>query len=255
MRADNVSNVGARAVSFSPLGKGSALVTGNYDIPVARVRARAVFTHTTPTQAYRSSGRPEVTLAIERLIDLAADATGIDRVGLRRRNLIGEAQMPYANPFGMVYDSGRYTENMALAMRLADWSGFSRRRAEARARGKLLGLGLANYVESSTGPPREQARMTARPDGVGEGGIGTPAAGQGHETSFAQVAAAGLGLELEAVSILSRATDLVSFGGGTHSGRSMRMAGTVIALPAGDLIAGGKRRAGPAPGARPGGMT
>ncbi|MGH7730084.1 MAG: xanthine dehydrogenase family protein molybdopterin-binding subunit, partial [Candidatus Eiseniibacteriota bacterium] len=168
MRADNVSNVGARAVSFSPLGKGSALVTGNYDIPVARVRSRAVFTNTVPTQAYRSSGRPEVTFALERLIDLAAGKTGIDRLELRRRNLIDDAQMPYANPFGMVYDSGRYAENMALVTHLADWAGFDGRRAEALARGTLLGRGLANYVESSVGTPREQARMTARPEGIVE---------------------------------------------------------------------------------------
>src|SRR6266849_4204692 len=207
-----------------------ALVTGNYDIPLARVRARAVFTNTTPTQAYRSSGRPEVTFAIERLIDLAADATGFDRTELRRRNLIGEASMPYANPFGMVYDSGRYAENMALVTHLADWAGFSERCAEARARGKLLGRGLANYVESSTGTPREQARMTVCADGIVEIVIGTQSAGQGHETSFAQVAAAALGLDVEAVRIL-------------HSGRSMRMAGAVIALAADDLIAEGKRRA------------
>ena len=163
--------------------------------------------------------------------------------------------MPYANPFGMVYDSGRYAENMALAMRLADWSGFSRRRAEARARGKLLGLGLANYVESSTGTPREQARMTVRADGIVEVVIGTQSAGQGHETSFAQVAAAGLGLDVEAVRILSGDTNLVSFGGGTHSGRSMRMAGAVIALAADDLIAEGKRRAALALEAAPGDMT
>src|SRR5262245_15806039 len=111
-RADNISNAGARAVSFSPLGKGSALVTGNYHIPLARVRARAVFTNTVPTQAYRSSGRPEVTFDIERLIDLASRQTGIDRIVLRRRNLIDDAQMPYTNPFGMTYDSGRYAENM-----------------------------------------------------------------------------------------------------------------------------------------------
>src|SRR5256712_927394 len=225
MRADNVSNVGARAVSFSPLGKGSALVTGNYDIPLARVRARAVFTNTTPTQAYRSSGRPEVTFAIERLIDLAADATGFDRTELRRRNLIGEASMPYANPFGMVYDSGRYAENMALVMHLANWAGFSERCGEARARGKLLGRGLANYVESSTGTPREQARMTVRAARAVEVVIGTQSAGQGHETSLAQVAAAGLGLDVEAALNLAGDTDLVGFGGGTHSGRSIRMAG------------------------------
>jgi carbon-monoxide dehydrogenase large subunit len=242
LRADNISNVGARAVSFSPLGKGSALVTGNYDIPLARVRARAVFTNTVPTQAYRSSGRPEVTYAIERLIDLAAATTGFDRLELRGRNLIGEARMPYANPFGMVYDSGRYPENMALVMRLADWAGFEARRAEARARGRLLGRGLANYVESSVGTPREQARMTVRAEGIVEVVIGTQSAGQGHETSFAQVAAQSLGLGVDAIRIRLGDTDLVRFGGGTHSGRSMRMAGTVIALAAADLIAEGKRR-------------
>jgi carbon-monoxide dehydrogenase large subunit len=243
LSADNISNVGARAVSFSPLGKGSALVTGNYDIPLARVRARAVFTNTVPTQAYRSSGRPEVTFAIERLIDLAAAETGIDRIELRRRNLIDPASMPYANPFGMVYDSGRYAENMTLAMRLADWEGFAGRRAQAQARGTLLGRGLANYVESSVGTPREQARLITRPEGIVDVVIGTQSAGQGHETSFAQVAAERLELDVAAVRILLGDTDLVRAGGGTHSGRSMRMAGTVIALASDDLIAEGKRRA------------
>jgi carbon-monoxide dehydrogenase large subunit len=248
LRADNVSNVGARAVSFSPLGKGSALVTGNYDIPVARVRARAVFTNTVPTQAYRSSGRPEVTFAIERLIDLAAEHTGIDRAELRRRNLIDATRMPYVNPFGMTYDSGRYAENMTLALHLADWDGFAERRAEARARGLIRGRGLANYVESSVGTPREQARMTVRPAANGDAPVvevvvGTQSAGQGHETSFAQVAAERLGLALASIHIRLGDTDLVQFGGGTHSGRSMRMAGTVIALAAQDLIAEGRRRA------------
>jgi carbon-monoxide dehydrogenase large subunit len=247
LRADNVSNVGARAVSFSPLGKGSALVTGTYDIPLARVRSRAVFTNTTPTQAYRSSGRPEVTFALERLIDLAAHQTGIERLELRRRNLIDAARMPYANPFGMVYDSGRYAENLTLALRLADWDGFTARRAEALARGRRLGRGLASYVESSVGTPREQARMTVRPAAAGKGivevVIGTQPAGQGHETSFAQVAAERLGLDIETIRILLGDTDLVRFGGGTHSGRSMRMAGAVIALAADDLIAEGRRRA------------
>jgi carbon-monoxide dehydrogenase large subunit len=243
LRAENISNVGARAVSFSPLGKGSALVTGNYDIPVARVRSRAVFTNTVPTQAYRSSGRPEVTFAIERLVDLAAQETGIDRVELRRRNLVDEAGMPYRNPFGMNYDSGRYAENMTLAMPLADWDGFATRRAEAQARGRLLGRGLANYVESSVGAPREQARMMTRPEGIVDVVVGTQSAGQGHETSFAQVAAERLDLDVDAIRILLGDTDLVRLGGGTHSGRSMRMAGAVITLASADLIAEGKRRA------------
>ena len=255
LRADNISNAGARAVSFSPLAKGSALVTGNYAIPLARVRARAVFTHTTPTQAYRSSGRPEVTFAIERLIDRAADVIGVDRLALRRMNLVSTVQMPYTNPFGMKYDSGQYPENMARVMELAHWAGFAERRAVAEARGKLLGRSLANYVESSTGAPREQARMSTRPDGIVEVVIGTQSAGQGHETTFAQVAAAGLGLDVGAIRILAGDTDLVAFGGGTHSGRSMRMAGAVIALAADDLIAEGKRRAAQALEAAPADMT
>jgi len=132
---------------------------------------------------------------------------------------------------------------MVLAMRLADWSGFDARRAEASARGRLLGRGLANYVESSVGTPREQARMTVRPEGSIEVVTGTQSAGQGHETSFAQVAADRLGLDVDTVRIRLGDTDLVGFGGGTHSGRSMRMAGAVIALAADDLIAEGKRRA------------
>ena len=147
MRADNISNVGAHCVSLSPLGKGAGLITGSYDIPAASLRARAVFTNTMPTNAYRSSGRPEVTFAIERLIDTAASELGFDRVALRRMNLISPQAMPYTNAVGAEYDSGEYESNMDLAMRIADWDGFAARRREAKKRGKLLGLGLANYVE------------------------------------------------------------------------------------------------------------
>src|SRR4051812_30389923 len=159
IRATNISNVGARCVSLSPLSKGAGLIPGSYDIPVATLRAMAVCTNTMPTQAYRSSGRPEVTYAIEHLIDIAAAELGFDRVALRRRNLVQPNAMPYRNAVGMTYDSGRYEANMDLAMEIADWKGFSARRRAAAKRGKLLGLGLANYVESSIGAPREQARI------------------------------------------------------------------------------------------------
>jgi aerobic carbon-monoxide dehydrogenase large subunit len=246
MRADNISNVGARIVSLSPLGKGSALITGNYHIPVACIRARAVFSNTVPTQAYRSSGRPEVTFAIERLIETAAAEFGFDPIELRRRNLIRPDQMPYLNPIGATYDSGDYARNMAMAMRLADWDGFPARRAEAEARGVLLGRGFCNYVESSTGSPVEQAVISVYPQVAGKPGsvdviIGTQPSGQGHETSFAQVAADWLGLPVDRVNIVLGDTDVVKLGGGSHSGRSMRMAGTVIVQAADDLIAKGKR--------------
>src|SRR5262244_249202 len=166
LRATNISNVGARCVSLSPLSKGAGLITGSYDIPVASLQAMAVFTNTIPTQAYRSSGRPEITFAIERLIDIAARKLGIDRVALRRRNLVRPKAMPYRNAVGMTYDSGHYEDSMDIAMRLADWDGFKARRREAKRRGKLLGLGLANYVESSIGAPKEQTRVTISGNGV-----------------------------------------------------------------------------------------
>jgi aerobic carbon-monoxide dehydrogenase large subunit len=243
LRATNISNAGARCVSLSPLSKGAGLITGNYDIPVASLRAISVFTNTAPTQAYRSSGRPEITFAIERLIDIAAGRLGIDRVSLRRRNLVRPQAMPYRNAVGMLYDSGRYAENMDLAMQLADWEGFKARRREAKKRGKLLGLGLANYVESSIGSPKEQTRITVTAGRKVEVVIGTQPAGQGHETSFAQVVADLIAVPVESVRIILGDTDIVKAGGGTHSGRSMRHAATVFSLAAAELIAKGKRAA------------
>jgi carbon-monoxide dehydrogenase large subunit len=241
LRADNISNVGALCVSLSPLSKGSGLITGSYDIPVASLRSRAVFTNTMPTNAYRSSGRPEVTFAIERLIDLASVELGFDRVRLRRKNLVPAKKMPYRNAVGMVYDSGTYEANMDLAMQIADWDGFKARKKDARKRGKLLGLGLANYVESSIGSPRERAEITVKPEGKVDVVIGTQPSGQGHETSFAQVAADLLALPVETVQIVLGDTDIVSVGGGSHSGRSMRHAGTVITMASMDLIEKAKK--------------
>jgi carbon-monoxide dehydrogenase large subunit len=240
MRATNISNVGARCVSLSPLSKGSGLIPGSYAIPATTLRAMAVFTNTMPTNAYRSSGRPEVTFAIERLVDTAAAQLGVDRISLRRKNLVPPKAMPYRNSVGMLYDSGRYQENMDWAMEIADWKGFAARRREAKRRGKLLGRGLANYVESSIGAPREQARIKVQPEGRVDVVIGTQPAGQGHETSFAQVVSDLLHVPTESVRIILGDTDIVRVGGGSHSGRSMRHAATVFSKAAVDLIAKGK---------------
>jgi len=241
MRATNISNVGARCVSLSPLSKGAGLIPGSYDIPVATLRAMAVYTTTMPTQAYRSSGRPEVTYVIERLIDIAAETLGFDRIALRRKNLIKPKAMPYRNAVGMLYDSGQYAENMDWAMEIADWKGFEARRREAKKRGKLLGRGLANYVESSIGAPNEQARITVKPDGGVDVVIGTQPSGQGHETSFAQVVSDLLAVPVEKVKIILGDTDVVKVGGGSHSGRSMRHAATVFSKAAPALIDKGRR--------------
>jgi carbon-monoxide dehydrogenase large subunit len=240
MRADNLSNVGSVLVSLSPLGKGSGLITGNYDIPLATLRARAVFSNTMATQAYRSSGRPEVTYAIERVVDKAARQLGIDRVELRRRNLVKREQMPYVNAVGSTYDSGEYEINMDALIQLGDFAGAEARRAEAKARGKLLGIGFVNYVESSIGTPKERVDLIVREKSV-EVVIGTQPAGQGHETSFAQVTADVLNVPFENVFITMGDTDVVTAGGGTHSGRSMRHASTVIVMAAEELVALGRR--------------
>ena len=240
LRASNLSNVGSHCVSLSPLGKGAGLITGSYDIPAATLRARAVFTNTMPTNAYRSSGRPEVTFAIERVIDIAARELGIDRLKLRRMNLIRPQAMPYTTAVGTVYDSGRYEDNMDQALRIADWNGFAARRRAAKKRGRLLGFGLANYVESSIGSPKERTAITVAPEGHVNVVIGTQPSGQGHETSFAQVAADLLGVPFSAINIIIGDTDIVSAGGGTHSGRSMRHAATVMSKAAVELIAKGK---------------
>jgi carbon-monoxide dehydrogenase large subunit len=260
MRATNISNVGARCVSLSPLSKGSGLIPGSYAIPATTLRALAVFTNTMPTNAYRSSGRPEVTFAIEQLIDAAARQLGVDRIALRRKNLVPPKAMPYRNSVGMLYDSGRYEENMDWAMAIADWKGFAARRRDAKRRGKLLGRGLANYVESSIGAPREQARIKVQPQD--ESGparvdvvIGTQPSGQGHETSFAQVISDLLHVPAESVRIILGDTDVVRVGGGSHSGRSMRHAATVFAKAAVDLIAKGKAIAAFVMGAAPDGVS
>lgn len=244
MRADNISNIGAYTLSFTPLSKGAELVTGPYNIPYACVRARGVFSHTVPTNPYRSAGRPEVIYALERLVDCAAAETGIERVELRRRNLVPADAMPFDSPLGMTYDSGEYHVTLDRALELTEESGYAARKAESEARGLLRGIGYATYVESSTGAPRERAEIDVIGDEKRvEVVIGTQSSGQGHETSFCQVAAEWLGVPFETIELLQGDTDFVKVGGGSHSGRSMRMAGTVIVMAGDVLIDKGKRLA------------
>ena len=239
LKADNISNAGFCSVSLSPLSKGAGLITGNYDIATVSLRARAVFTNTMATQAYRSSGRPEISYAIERLIDKAAHELGFDRLALRRLNLVRPQQMPYTNAMGLPYDSGEYEANMDKALALGDWAGAQQRRLEAQSRGRLLGVGFANYVESSIGAPGERVDLIVLPDRI-EVVIGTQSAGQGHETSFTQVCADVLHVPFEQVFLIAGDTLRVSAGGGTHAGRSLRHASAAMGQAAKELIDKGK---------------
>ncbi len=241
LRAANTSNIGAHAVSFIPLNKGMGVLPSLYHIPTAHVRGRAVLSNTSPTYPYRSAGRPEVMYVIERLIDLAARRHGFDRVELRRRNLVPPTAMPYRNPVGLVYDSGDYAAAQDRAVALADWKSFEARRAEARRRGRHRGIGLANYLELNTGAPRERAEITVRPDGHVDVVIGTLSSGQGHETSFAQLIVEWLGVEHSQVRVITGDTDVARVGGGSHSGRSMRQAGVVMATACDQVVERGAR--------------
>src|SRR5580693_2927039 len=241
LRTNNLSNVGAHSGSYVPLVKGVGLVTSGYRIPVSHIRARAVLSTTMCTTPYRSAGRPEVIYVIERLIDKAAQEHGFDRVALRRRNLIPPSAFPYKNPQGTTYDNGSYRAVMDRAMELGDWKGFKKRRTEARKRKRLRGIGLCCYLETTGGYPRERADITVHPERRVDVVVGTLSSGQSHETTFAQCVAEWLGVPFDDVHIFENDTDIVKEGGGSHSARSMRLAGIVMGKASDAIIEKGKK--------------
>jgi carbon-monoxide dehydrogenase large subunit len=241
LRSDNLSNVGAHSGSYVPLVKGVGLATSGYRIPHAHISARAVLSTTMCTTPYRSAGRPEVIYVIERLIDKAAREHGFDRVALRKRNLIPPSAFPYTNPAGITYDNGTYRAVMDRAMELADWAGFKKRRAAARKRNRLRGIGLCSYLETTGGYPRERADITVHPEGKVDVVVGTLSSGQSHETTFAQCVADWLGVPFDVVHVDESDTDIVKEGGGSHSARSMRLAGIVMGNASDLVIEKGKK--------------
>jgi carbon-monoxide dehydrogenase large subunit len=165
---------------------------------------------------------------LERLLDLAADELGLERDELRRRNLVPRARLPYRSATGLTYASGNFSNTMQRAQEVSDWAGFESRRASAASRGKRAGIGIANYVEAPVGAPHERVHVTVLPEGVVEVTVGTQSSGQGHATTFAQVVADALGCTPMQVRLIAGDTQRVSTGGGTHSDRSMRLAGTLL---------------------------
>jgi carbon-monoxide dehydrogenase large subunit len=237
MRGSHLSNIGAFGASIVPLRKGVTIFSGVYRVPVAHYRAFAVLSNTPPTTPYRSAGRPEATFIMERLCDLAAVETGIDRIEIRRRNLIAPNELPYRTAFGTTYDNGEYEVAMDTALKLSEWDDFKKRRAESKRAGKLRGIGLANYIECTMGNPREWSKVTVLPDREIEVAVGTLSSGQGHETSFAQCVSEWFGVPFESIRLVQGDTDVVPVGGGSHSGRSMRMAGFVMGKASDAVIA------------------
>ena len=222
------ANIGAHTVSYVPLSNGYRVAPTVYDVPIACVRLRGVMTNTVPTAPFRGAGRPEATAVMERLIDIAAQRLKIDRVELRRRNLIRHDKLPHRTATGLTYDSGDFAGNLARALESADWKGFPARRKEAKKRGRLLGIGVANYVETPVGMPHERVAVQVSAAGSVDLIVGTQSSGQGHETSFRQVMADQLGVQPDAINFVSGDSATLASGGGTHSDRSMRLAGSLM---------------------------
>ena len=244
LRVDCLGNVGAYITGvahFVFTTHISGCLPTVYDIRHAQVNTRCVLTNTLPTGPYRGAGRPEASYLMERLIDAAADATGIGAAELRRRNLITPDKIPYTTAFGSSYDSGDFPAIFERALTLADYAGFAARRKAAKKLGKLRGIGIGCYLEIAGAFPEEAARISFAGGKAVAVSIGAGASGQGHRTVFANVAARRLGIAPGQVTVTSgdSARDVPGFG--AVASRSAMYVGGAIAVTADKVIEKGKR--------------
>ena len=214
-----------------------------YRTPAIRTEVQMVLTNAVPLGPYRGAGRPEAIYVIERLIDKAARITGIDRIELRRRNMVPPEAMPYRAPNGQVYDSGAFEAIMRQALELADWDGFAARRRAAAAAGKLRGIGLCSFLEVAGGILDESADLRFEPDGKVALRLGVQAIGQGHLTTFTGLVAERLGIDPSAVRLVEGDSDEAPKGWPTVASRSTMMAGSATVLCCDAAIAKGLRLA------------
>ncbi|WP_119419344.1 xanthine dehydrogenase family protein molybdopterin-binding subunit [Desertibaculum subflavum] len=245
LRLNMLCNIGAYIGSdrnlLSPFGM-IVTVTGVYNIPAAYVYLTGLLSNTNPTAPYRGAGRPEAIYLIERAIDDLAREAGLDRVELRRKNVIPAAAMPYQAPLGPYYDCGEFEKNMELGLELGDVKGFAARREESRKRGKLRGLGIVNAIEQAAGTAQpEYAEVRFNPSGTAQMLIGTKAQGQGHETMYKQILHERLGIDPSEVQFIDGDTDRVAFGMGSNGSRSAVIGGSALYFAAGKVIDKGKK--------------
>ncbi len=235
---ETVADMGAYLSAVGPHCPTNAFSTamgGVYAIPAMHLTVRGAFTNTVPIDAYRGAGKPEANYIVERLVDAAARETGRDPAALRALNMMPDA--PRATAMGMKVDGGRFAANLDVLARASDAGGFAGRRAEAAARGVLLGRGVACFLETARGAPGEWAKAAVAPDGTATIVVGTHSNGQGHETSFPQVAADRLGLAVECVRFRQADTGLIANGHGHGGARSLHMGGHALVLAVDALLA------------------
>lgn len=246
-RFTGYGNMGAYLATVAPLMPTMNIVKnspGVYRTPLLQVDTRCVFTNTTPVSAYRGAGRPEGNYYMERLVDQAAAEMGIDRVELRRRNHIPPSAMPYKTPGTTTYDSGEFGAILDEALAAADWAGFETRAAESKARGRLRGRGIGQYLEVTAPPMKEMGGLRFEDDGSVTIITGTLDYGQGHWSSFAQVLHQTLGVPFEAIRLLQGDSDELIAGGGTGGSKSMMASGAAIVEAAEKVVEKGKVIAG-----------
>ncbi|MCP4384143.1 MAG: xanthine dehydrogenase family protein molybdopterin-binding subunit [Hyphomicrobiales bacterium] len=235
LRVDTIANIGAYMSLFAsliPTYLYGPLMSGQYVIPAIHVNVRAVYTNTVPVDAVRGAGRPEATYVVERLVETAARELGVDRAEIRRKNFVRD--FPYQTPVLWKYDSGNYDGLLDSVLTASKWSDFPARKAEAAARGKLRGIGLSCYIEACGVAPSsgvggalgcgvgmwEMAEIKVNPVGTVEVLVGTLGHGQGHETTYAQIAADRFGIPASSVAVIEGDTDKVQQGMGSYGSRS-----------------------------------
>jgi carbon-monoxide dehydrogenase large subunit len=255
LRVQTTANMGAYLSTFStciPTILYATLLAGQYTTPAIFCEVTASFTNTTPVDAYRGAGRPEATFVVERIVHQAAVDTGIAQDEIRRRNFI--RKFPYATPVALTYDIGNYDATLDDAMKVADVAGFPARKAEAATRGMLRGLGYASYIEACGLAPSNVAGALGARAGLFEAGqvrvnptgsvtvfTGSHSHGQGHETTFAQIVAGRLGIDIANVEVVHGDTGRIPFGMGTYGSRSLSVGGTAIVKALDKVVAKGKK--------------
>lgn len=247
LRVANTVNLGAY-LAFNGIHCGVNNIgglSGVYTTPAIHLTVTGVFTNTNSTAPYRGAGRPEASYMVERVIDQAAREMAIDPAELRRRNLIPAEAMPYNTGFVFTYDSGEFEHNQAAVLKMADWAGFEARRSAAKARGKLRGIGMAHVIEIAGGPapvPTDEfAEVRFDPAGGCTLILGTHNHGQGHETSFRQIAHELLGLDPARIDVRFGDTDVAAHGRGTFGSRSISVGGAALMRAAEKIVAKGKK--------------
>jgi aerobic carbon-monoxide dehydrogenase large subunit len=243
LRADILADMGAYPVGAFMPGTTQSMLSGVYRIPKVVSSGRSVVTNTTPIGAYRGAGRPEAAALIERAMDLLADELDIDPAELRRRNFIPPDAFPFTTAAGAIYDSGDYAKTLDEALRIVDHDALREEQTERRERGDpvCLGIGISTYVEITAFSGREFAAVEVGADGRATASVGTSSHGQGHETAFAQLVSASLGIQFDDVQVVHSDTRLVARGEGTWGSRSLQVGGSSLFEQAEAVVEEGRK--------------